>query len=168
MPLLLLLDESALGWGAVLAGDFMIPGASSNIREAQYRYYMDGTDLDVILTTDVNQSNGGYAQATGIWYGGVPVQAGDVPDGQVLPVAGRYKYALEVNPQQMTSFSCQLEGSIDGLNWYILGTAITAGGISQYTGAYKYMRLNITAYTQVASPNGALPLGIQARLLAVS
>ena len=40
-----------------------------------------------------------------------------------------------------------VEASNDRVNWSPIGVAITVGGIQNITGAYKYLRLNVTSFT---------------------
>lgn len=40
-----------------------------------------------------------------------------------------------------------IEASLDGTNWSPIGVSITVGGIQSIVGAYKLLRLNVTAFT---------------------
>ena len=52
---------------------------------------------------------------------------------------------LQVNG--ITTATVAFQGSLDGSNWYTLGSALTADGIVTVTNAPKYLRANCTAYT---------------------
>jgi hypothetical protein len=47
----------------------------------------------------------------------------------------------------ITTATVALQGSLDGTNFYTIGTALTADGIVTVTNATKYVRANCTAYT---------------------
>ena len=52
---------------------------------------------------------------------------------------------LQVNG--ITTATVAFQGSLDGSNWYTLGSALTADGIVTVANAPKYLRANCTAYT---------------------
>lgn len=43
-------------------------------------------------------------------------------------------------------FSVQVQGSLDGVNWYQL-TTVSSSGFSTVTGAYSYMRVHVASLT---------------------
>ena len=52
---------------------------------------------------------------------------------------------LQVNG--ITTATVAFQGSLDGSNWYTLGSALTADGIVTVANAPKYLRAKCTAYT---------------------
>ena len=52
---------------------------------------------------------------------------------------------LQVNG--ITTATVAFQGSLDGTNWYTLGSALTADGIVTVANAPRYLRANCTAYT---------------------
>ena len=52
---------------------------------------------------------------------------------------------LQVNG--ITTATVAFQGSLDGTNYYTIGTALTADGIVTIANAPKYLRANCTAYT---------------------
>lgn len=52
---------------------------------------------------------------------------------------------LQVNG--ITTATVAFQGSLDGSNWYTLGSALTADGIVTVANSPKYLRANCTAYT---------------------
>ena len=67
-----------------------------------------------------------------------------------LNVTGRYYHAVQVTGIA-GSDSFNIEGSLDGVNWNTVGSAIAANGITQFTGMFTYLRANKTAGTGTAS-----------------
>ena len=51
---------------------------------------------------------------------------------------------LQVNG--ITSATVVFQGSLDGTNWYTLGSALTADGLVTVANAPKYVRANCTVY----------------------
>lgn len=146
----------------------MTPGNGSDLNTLQRQNYISGAPLDVILTNVLTQDNNGFASTAGKYYGGVPYSGTDSPDTQVLNVLGKKYHAFHVAANNATSFSVQLEGSIDGLAWDTIGTAITAVGTTQVAAVtlYKFVRANLTAFVAVGSPDPTKPTGVSVHYLA--
>lgn len=43
--------------------------------------------------------------------------------------------------------TAQVEGSVDGTTWHLVGANTTAPTVRETTAAFRYMRINVTAYT---------------------
>jgi hypothetical protein len=144
----------------------MVPGSGTDLAALSRQYMQTGASLDVPVMLDALQDNNGFASAIGSYAGPVPYTAGDCPDTNVIPVLGRKNHAFQVVTSNTLSYSVQAEGSLDGLNWKIIGAAVSADGITQFTGLFKYVRFHLTAWAEVASPTAGIPVGVSVRYLA--
>jgi hypothetical protein len=58
---------------------------------------------------------------------------------------GFYRHVVQVKKVGVAgAFSVTLQGSLDGATWDTIQT-ITAAGLHQFTGAFRYIRANLTA-----------------------
>lgn len=57
----------------------------------------------------------------------------------------RAEVAVQVTGTLGAGGSAQLEGSNDGTNWFLQGTAMTALGLQTVVTAAKWLRVNVTA-----------------------
>lgn len=146
----------------------MVPGTGSDIAALLYAYGTLNSPIDVVATMNQAQTNNGYVSTVGIYAGPAPYTAGDAPDSNVIPVLGRKTHAFQVVSSNTLSYSIQMEGSLDGVDWKIVGSAVTTDGITQVASPslFKYVRFHLTAWSEVGSPNGALPVGVYVKYLA--
>lgn len=59
-----------------------------------------------------------------------------------VDVMGRYYHAVQLTG--IGSDSIQVEGTIDGVNWVSVGSALSSNGISQFTGLFWQLRATKT------------------------
>lgn len=64
-----------------------------------------------------------------------------------MQVLGRTYHAIQTSGTFVATIT--VEGTLDGTNWYSLGS-ITSAGIAQYNGIYLSIRVSVTAYTSGA------------------
>jgi hypothetical protein len=68
----------------------------------------------------------------------------------MLNVVGRYYHSVQLSGVAGAD-SFNIEASLDGATWNTVGSAITANGITQFTGLFAFLRANKTAGTGTAS-----------------
>lgn len=64
-------------------------------------------------------------------------------------------FGMQVVTTGGASYSMQLEGSLDGTNWFLIGSPVTSDGVYSQAGAGNYtawVRLNITSVVGGTSP----------------
>ena len=62
-------------------------------------------------------------------------------------------YALEVDVTGGPTFSVQLEGSVSGSTWFILGSAVTSAGLTFFTNMQcPFIRAHCTALSGGTNP----------------
>ena len=53
---------------------------------------------------------------------------------------------LHVAVNGITSATVNIEGSVDGSNWHLIGSALTANGLVTIANPPKFVRANLTTY----------------------
>lgn len=136
------------------------PANNTNIRDAAYRAFRLNVPIETYLTSDpANLVDQNYASATGTYPRGL---SGQSPyGGNVLYVLGRYYHSVQVYHLQASAISVQIEGSLDGINWVSIGSAITGDGITTFTGIYKYIRASVNTLTLTGGPGYTTPYGVR-------
>ncbi|MGC2234262.1 MAG: hypothetical protein WBA09_22365 [Candidatus Acidiferrum sp.] len=82
----------------------------------------------------------------------VPLTRGDVGDFE-------QSFTWQLNLTGAPTASCQMQGSLDGTNWFNLGTALTASGLQTISlTPVAFIRANLTSFTGGTSPTATVLL----------
>lgn len=147
-----------------------IPPNITDGRALNYLFHEIHTPLEVLVSFNPNDTvdKPGYAGATGYYYGGTAYQSADAGDSRVILVLGRRHHAVQVTSTQTSSYSIQVEGSMDGKTWSNIQSAWTTDAIYNFDALIKFVRFNVTVLNLTGGYNNALAYGLKIMYVAVA
>jgi len=126
------------------------PASQPSVSTLAYQFYK----YHIAFTAQIAgiTANGTYPQTSNQVVNAIANQIIGVPNQPVdrINIPGRYHHAVQVSGT-LASATVQVKGSVDGIEFNNIGSAIAANGITQITGLYQSFQFVVAAITGTTS-----------------